>query len=131
MKHKIIITAVTLIAGIFLGWLFFHPSKTSEEKQDHSAEIVQGNIWTCSMHPQIRMPQPGKCPICGMNLIPLVQSNSSTIDTGSISLTPEAARLADVLTTIVSRQKPAKEVRLYGKVEADERLLQSQVSHVA
>ncbi len=21
--------------------------------------------WTCSMHPQIRLPKPGRCPICG------------------------------------------------------------------
>ena len=31
-----------------------------------------GNItWTCSMHPQIQLPEPGKCPICFMELIPL------------------------------------------------------------
>ncbi len=26
--------------------------------------------WVCSMHPTFRMPQPGKCSICGMDLIP-------------------------------------------------------------
>lgn len=25
--------------------------------------------WTCSMHPEIRQPEPGNCPICGMQLI--------------------------------------------------------------
>ena len=82
------------------------------------------------MDPQIRMPEPGKCPICGMDLIPLVRNNSTSIDPGSIHLTPEAAQLANVLTTVISRQKPVMEIRLYGKVQADERLLQSQVSHV-
>jgi Cu(I)/Ag(I) efflux system membrane fusion protein len=24
-------------------------------------------IWTCSMHPQIQLPEPGQCPICGMD----------------------------------------------------------------
>ena len=33
-------------------------------------------------------------------------------------------------TSIVTRQKPVKEVRLYGKVQADERSIQSQVSHM-
>jgi Cu+-exporting ATPase len=28
-------------------------------------------IYTCPMHPQIRLPQPGNCPICGMTLEPL------------------------------------------------------------
>jgi len=28
-----------------------------------------GDVWTCSMHPQVRALQPGTCPICGMDLI--------------------------------------------------------------
>ena len=48
----------------------------------------------------------------------------------AIHLSKEAAQLANVLTSVVSKQKPVKEVRLYGKVQADERLLQSQVAHV-
>ncbi len=30
-----------------------------------------GTIYTCPMHPQIRQPRPGSCPICGMALEPL------------------------------------------------------------
>lgn len=30
---------------------------------------AEAEVWTCSMHPQIRMPGPGKCPICGMDLV--------------------------------------------------------------
>ena len=81
------------------------------------------------MHPQIRMPEPGKCPICGMDLIPLKQS-STTFDAEAIHMTKEAAQLANVLTTVVSKQNPVKDIRLYGKVQADERLLQSQVSYL-
>jgi len=130
MKQKIIIISVTLLAGIFLGWLFFHSGGKNENKHDHSSEVVQGTIWTCSMHPQIRMEQPGKCPICGMELIPLVKSSTASIDPAAIHLNKEAAQLANVLTSIVSKQKPVKEVRLYGKVQADERLFQSQTAHV-
>jgi Cu(I)/Ag(I) efflux system membrane fusion protein len=45
-------------------------------------------------------------------------------------MTAEAVQLANVMTTIVSKQNPIKEIRLYGKVQADERLLQSQVSYL-
>ncbi len=31
-------------------------------------------IYTCPMHPQIRQPKPGNCPICGMTLEPVVAS---------------------------------------------------------
>ena len=114
----------------FLGWLFFHPSQNKEEKHNQSSEVAQGTIWTCAMHPQIRMEQPGKCPICGMDLIPLVKSSITSIDPSAIHLTKEAAQLANVLTSVVTKQKPVKEIRLYGKVQADERLFQSQTAHI-
>ena len=28
-----------------------------------------GKIYTCSMHPEVKMDEPGKCPKCGMVLI--------------------------------------------------------------
>lgn len=119
-----------LVTGVFLGWIFFHSSGNHPERHEHATEAAQASVWTCSMHPHIRMDQPGKCPICGMDLIPLVQGGSSSHDPDAIHLTREAAALANVLTTKVSKQNPVKEIRLYGKVQADERLFQSQVSHV-
>lgn len=62
------------IAAYNLGALSHGPR---EAAQDHSAHAgpetgdgEEATIWTCSMHPQIRLPEPGKCPICGMDLIP-------------------------------------------------------------
>ncbi|WP_129593689.1 efflux RND transporter periplasmic adaptor subunit [Seramator thermalis] len=128
-----------LLAGILLGWLLFSggnrkPSSqqtaTIEEAHDHDAEET---IWTCSMHPQIRMNEPGDCPICGMDLIPLQTTGSgdASIDPDAIQLSVEAAALANVQTTVVSRQNPVKEVQLYGTIQVDERLSQSQTSHVS
>ena len=33
---------------------------------------AEGTLYTCPMHPQIRQPTPGSCPICGMALEPLI-----------------------------------------------------------
>jgi len=131
MKRQIVWAIVTLVVGIFLGWLFFHSSLPKEEKNDHTSESSNVSIWSCAMHPQIRMEQPGKCPICGMNLIPLNQYSTAQMDPAAIYLSKEAAQLANVQTSVVSRQNAIKEVRLYGKVQADERLLQNQVAYVA
>jgi Cu(I)/Ag(I) efflux system membrane fusion protein len=76
------------------------------------------------------MEQPGKCPICGMELIPQVNSSTASIDPSAIHLSKEAAQLANVLTSVVTKHKPVKEVRLFGKVQADERLFQSQTAHI-
>jgi Cu+-exporting ATPase len=35
------------------------------------AEPAEGTVWTCPMHPEIRRPGPGSCPICGMALEPM------------------------------------------------------------
>jgi Cu+-exporting ATPase len=39
-------------------------------------EVPEGTIYTCPMHPQIRQPGPGACPICGMALEPLVPTGT-------------------------------------------------------
>jgi Cu(I)/Ag(I) efflux system membrane fusion protein len=129
-SNKYVNLSLILIPGFFIGWLFFHPSQKNGDNHDHSAEVEQGAIWTCAMHPQIRMEQAGKCPICAMELIPLVKSSTTSVDPSAIHLSKEAAQLANVLTSVVTKQKPVKEVRLYGKVQADERLFQSQVAHI-
>ena len=124
--------ALFVVAGLLLGWIFFHSSpkvEKGEEVHNHSAEEKMAEVWTCSMHPQIRMDKAGKCPICAMDLILLNSNSSESSDPMAIHLTKEAAQLANVLTSIVSIEKPVKEVRLYGKVQADERLLQSQVTY--
>jgi len=129
-SNKYVNYSLLLISGFFIGWLIFHPSNKTELKHDHLTETLQETIWTCAMHPQIRMQQSGKCPICGMDLIPLSRSGADSLDPDAVRMTPEAAQLANVLTSVVSKQTPVKEVRLYGKIQADERLLQNQVAHI-
>ncbi|MCE5331058.1 MAG: efflux RND transporter periplasmic adaptor subunit [Bacteroidales bacterium] len=129
-SNKYVRYGLFIIAGLFIGWLLFHSPKVAHDEHDHSAKEAKNEIWTCSMHPQIRMDKPGKCPICGMDLILLDQNSSAQMDSDAIHFTPEAAALANVATSVVSRQQPVKDVRLYGKVQADERLLQNQVAHI-
>jgi Cu(I)/Ag(I) efflux system membrane fusion protein len=108
MKHKITIIIISLLTGLFLGWLVFHPSQKNLDKHGNSVATEQGNIWTCSMHPQIRMEQPGKCPICGMELIQVAESGTTLTDPSAIHLSKEAAQLANVQTSVVTKQKPVK-----------------------
>ncbi len=129
IKNKYFLYSLFAAAGLFIGWILFHSPGTSQENKILTTQSAKAVIWTCAMHPQIRMREPGKCPICGMNLIPLNQSEAP-VDQAEVHLTPEAAQLANVLTSVVGRQKPVKEVRLYGKVQADERRLQSQVAQI-
>ena len=70
MKNKISIIIISLLAGVIIGWFFFHSSPGDKTDSELGKVPADTAIWTCSMHPQIRMDEPGKCPICGMDLVP-------------------------------------------------------------
>jgi len=131
-KITIIIALATLAVGLLLGWFIFGGSenKTSGEHQHETEEVAGETIWTCSMHPQIRQNEPGDCPICGMDLIPLEDEQNSNIDPMAISMSPTAMQLASIQTAVVGSMVPIKLVRLNGKVQEDERLVYSQSSHI-
>ncbi|NOY42444.1 MAG: efflux RND transporter periplasmic adaptor subunit [Planctomycetes bacterium] len=70
------------------------------------------------MHPQIRSNKPGKCPICGMKLVPVQTQAAGGLRTLTIS--PEARALMDIETVPVERKYVTTEVRMVGKVDFDE-----------
>ena len=124
----------TLAIGLLLGWLIFggsESSATEEHQHEHSEEEVAGEtIWTCSMHPQIRQHEPGDCPICGMDLIPLKEEQNSEIDPDAVSMSATAMQLANIQTAVIGSAEPVKVLRLDGKIQEDERLIFSQSSHI-
>ncbi|MBN2415350.1 efflux RND transporter periplasmic adaptor subunit [bacterium] len=85
----------------------------------HGEQPADGTIWTCSMHPQIKLPEPGKCPICFMDLIPLSVDQASG-PAAELHLSPAAEALAGIVTAPVRKGPAWKRVRLSGKVVPDE-----------
>lgn len=125
-KKQIIVFIVVAIVAGSIGWLI----KPQPETHNHPESTSESKVWTCSMHPQIRSNEPGNCPICGMDLILLEEDNGST-NSGEISLSENARTLANVQTERVGIVEASNEIRLSGKVKADERLIQSQTAHFA
>jgi hypothetical protein len=37
--------------------------------EHHQASANKKGLYTCPMHPEIQRDEPGKCPICGMDLV--------------------------------------------------------------
>lgn len=83
----------------------------------------QTQIWTCSMHPQIRRNGPGKCPICGMDLVPVKKSLGGV---RTVSISTDVKKLMNVQTVPVKRQYVTAKVRMVGKVEYD----QTRLAHI-
>src|SRR3569833_3964996 len=50
------------------------PKYLDPSKRAPAAPMAEGTIFTCPMHPQVRQPGPGSCPICGVALEPELPS---------------------------------------------------------
>lgn len=131
VKNKAFQFIVVLVVGFVFGWLIFGGSSASkDEAHNHENEIVD-QVWTCSMHPQIRKSEPGDCPICGMNLIPLASEEDSEALPDAIKMSPTAMQLANVQTAVVQLGSATKKLNLTGKISADERNVYTQTAHIA
>ena len=102
MKKYILYIGLAVLVGLFAGYLIFGNSSDGKkaEEHDHSQEMESEEMWTCSMHPQIMRPEPGDCPICGMDLIP-TESGDEGLAMGQFQMTKNAMALANIRTTKV------------------------------
>jgi Cu(I)/Ag(I) efflux system membrane fusion protein len=96
----------------------------SNSAGDATAITAGSQVWTCSMHPQVRLPKPGKCPICSMPLVPAnapVKKAGDATGEPMLTLSDHARAMASVETTPVERRKLSREIRAVGKVQYNER----------
>jgi Cu(I)/Ag(I) efflux system membrane fusion protein len=127
--------AALVILAFLAGYLlrsFLHPSSAAG-KHEHPGEqtLAQETAWwTCSMHPQIRQPKPGKCPICFMDLIPVAAAQAE-VGPREISFSEEAIKLMEVETSPVERKYITAEIRMVGKVDYDETRVKNITAWVA
>jgi len=73
------VLAAVFITGLVIGLLLKSgggPGETTVSIGTPDRKIL---LWTCSMHPNIQKQNPGKCPICGMDLIPVKQTEQPNI----------------------------------------------------
>lgn len=122
MKKYIIYIAI-LVLGLILGYMFFgnsHEGSSTKTEISESTES-QTQMWTCSMHPQIMQPEPGDCPICGMDLIP-AESGAEGLALNEIKMTKNAMALANIQTTIVGNisETEGNSMLLSGKIMPNE-----------
>ncbi len=98
-------------------WVF--PGPRQGPSAEELTAIAQGYI--CPMHPQITSDHPGKCPICGMDLV----KSGAHLHRHDLQVDSTALSNLGVRLIAVERKEIAQEVRSYGTVVPDER---SQVS---
>ena len=127
MKKNVLYIVIAVVVGLLAGWIIFGNNDTESKSgsaisdtHDHSNEIQE--VWTCSMHPQIMQPEPGNCPICGMNLIP-VETGGEGLAMNEIKMTKNAMSLANIQTSIVGSNMSSERdgiISLSGKIATNE-----------
>lgn len=121
------IGAIALLLVTFSLGRCSAPDSHAPEGHSHTDGAAESSpeTWTCSMHPQIQQPEPGDCPICGMDLIPLASESDSDLGPRVMSMSESSKALADIQTTLVERRFPEAEIRLVGKLDYDETKVKS------
>jgi membrane fusion protein, copper/silver efflux system len=93
-----------------------------DEHADHGLVAVTEDdgqtirYWTCVMHPSVRMEEPGTCPVCNMDLIPIYEGEGLT-------LTDRQRDLLPVRTEEVTFRTLEREIRTVGALEYNETTL--------
>tara|TARA_R110002167_G_scaffold56471_2_gene160232 strand:- start:1094 stop:2905 length:1812 start_codon:yes stop_codon:yes gene_type:complete len=140
MNKNIIYIGTALIVGLLAGYLIFSSSSKDEmavkdlsdmsDTHDHSGETAE-QMWTCSMHPQIMQPEPGDCPICGMDLIP-AETGAEGLSANEIKMTDNAMALANIRTSVVGKgSMDGNSLKLSGKIRENEEANAVQVTYFA
>jgi len=123
---KIFIYVMLVALGMLGGWFIF-----SEKSDKNISEKAKETVYTCSMHPQIRMQDPtAKCPLCGMDLIPVASEEGASQDEDSFTMSAAAVALSNVEILEAKKSEPQKMLRLYGSIQANELKKHSQTAHI-
>lgn len=127
----ILLALVTLVAARTM-WTFWAPSSAAHSSQEE-------NHFYCPMHPQIRSPERGECPICHMNLepipaerrdetplaaapssIPVQHSAAAPPDVVAVSMSVEKQQAIGVTSSAVISESVGGSLRVPGVVNAPE-----------
>lgn len=122
-KSKALGFIIVAIVAFSLGLLLSGGGNGTSEPDSHvdgKAGSKAPTVWTCSMHPQIKLPKAGQCPICLMDLIPLESDGGEELDPRQIKMTETAKQLARIATVPVTRAFAEAEIRMVGKLAYDE-----------
>lgn len=119
-----LVVVALIVAALMIGYQLGRPEAEHDPEvvtADDVAAAGEPQMYTCSMHPSVRLPDPdAKCPICFMDLIPVVDEATGEGAERRMVLTDAAAELSRIETAEAARFFPRAEVRLFGKVTYDE-----------
>ena len=131
LYKKLCVPSVNLsvLCGKALLLVFLLISCNTKKQEAKQNETASNKYYTCSMHPQVMEKQPGKCPICGMQLI--VIEKTATTNQGEIKLTNQQILLGNIHTDTIKNGSVGDELTLTGTLNFNQNKASSYSSRVA
>ena len=115
----LVLLVVVLVVGIWIG--DSGESEPPETETTVAKAEAKTQRWTCSMHPQVDLHKPGLCPICNMDIIPLIIDDAQEgAGMRQLTVSENAKKLMDIEVAPVERKFVDAIVRMVGKVDYDE-----------
>jgi len=119
---------VAAMAAVAVFALFRYGGAEDDGSTTALGEHGHQRRYQCPMHPQIIQPQPGECPICGMNLVLINEAEQNHDTTPSlvkglvpIQLPLDRVQKIGVRTAKVAQMDMPSQLRTVGLLEANER----------
>jgi Cu(I)/Ag(I) efflux system membrane fusion protein len=110
---------VLLLIAPFLGVITYALWHSSPAR---AADAVARKVlfYQDSMHPWVKSDRPGKCTICGMDLTPISEGQTSFGLTNVVVLSSNGVTVLNVQTEAVQRRSLVRSLRVAGTLEANE-----------
>ena len=83
------------------------------------------------MHPDYQRPEPGKCGICKMDLVPVYENAGEELGPREFRTTDSAKALMDIQVSPIERKFVTAQIRMVGKVDYGKTRLKHISSRVA
>lgn len=97
---------------------------------DHAKEEASATKYICPMHPNVVQDGPGKCPVCGMDLVP--KTNASAAESSAdLMLSDSQVKLANITTQKVTTQAIGKTIVVNARLTVNQALSEMVSSRAA
>jgi Cu(I)/Ag(I) efflux system membrane fusion protein len=128
-KYVIVLVLIAVLVGGYFGYKALNQPKAERK-------IL---YYQSGMHPWIKSDKPGKCPICGMDLVPVYEESASAKATADkeerpsnqVRLSKNQLENINVKTETVRKLPLFKEIRTVGVVAYDPELVVAQEEFIA
>lgn len=108
---------IPIIIGILFTACVGEQKKETDNQHNHGEAAQAETQYTCPMHPQIVQDEPGTCPICGMDLVPI---NKSAGNNNVLMLSDSQMKLANVNTQKVDKKEIGQTIVINARLTVNE-----------